>query len=163
MTAKGHILLALLLSSPISMNIQHPEVFISALTLGAVFPDIDEPESSVGRKAPMISFVIKKIFGHRGFTHRLFVPYALFVAALFLGGISKIAMFGFALGYFLHTIGDMMTKSGIESYFWPFWQNRAIYLLPASLRFKTGSIIEMLLITLLALADAVIYSKFVWA
>ncbi len=160
MTAKGHILLALALAAPISYNINHTEVFLSALTLGAIFPDIDEPESSIGHKVIILPHIIKRVFGHRGFTHRFIIPYLLFMSSLAFAGATQIAVFGFAFGYLAHTVGDMLTKSGIDNYFWPMRTGK-IALLPLSLRFKTGGMVEYILIGCLALLNVVLYYRFI--
>ena len=46
-----------------------PELALAAL--GSLLPDIDEPQSLLGRKLGFIAWPIKLVFGHRGFTHSL--------------------------------------------------------------------------------------------
>jgi len=52
-------------------------VVLAAAVFGSLLPDIDHPESFLGRRAPVVSDAVGLVFGHRGFTHSL----------LFLGGV----------------------------------------------------------------------------
>lgn len=107
---------------------------LAGVLAGSVLPDIDEPQSYIGRKTSVkmgnkrigVSSIIKGIFGHRGFTHSLlatlivFIPYLLLLkhslslkeTSLFLTfGINLLMGLGF--GYLFHIIGDMFSKSGV--------------------------------------------------
>ena len=110
------------------------------IVAGSVFPDIDEPQSYIGRKTSVevfntrigLSSVIKGIFGHRGFTHSLlatlfvFIPYFLMLGytsqldqmGLIERFITQILM-GLGFGYLFHILGDMFSKSGVPL-FMPF-------------------------------------------
>ena len=50
---------------------QNLALFYGAVGIGTLLPDIDEPQSIIGKKTMGISNFIKFIFGHRGFTHSL--------------------------------------------------------------------------------------------
>ncbi|AII14806.1 predicted membrane-bound metal-dependent hydrolase (DUF457 domain) [Campylobacter iguaniorum] len=123
--------------------------FIAAISIGALFPDIDEPQSKIGQKFTAVSNLIKTLFGHRGVTHFFIVPAIL--AVLFLiflpANSTYIALgSGFILGYTLHIVGDAFTKSGIQNAFWPFFKNKAFGMLPKEFRFYTNSTVELKLV-----------------
>lgn len=118
-------------------------LFLSGVALGALLPDIDEPQSRIGKATPFVSHAFKALFGHRGATHTLLFPLALGVGLYFLFAAfswNLAALFGLVAGCYLHIIGDMLTKSGCPIYL-PFSsKNKA--LLPYRLRFRTGGIID---------------------
>lgn len=99
-------------------------VFLFACLFGSVFLDIDHPNSFIGRRMKVTSFVVHHTLGHRGFTHSLlFVFGASFFSYLLLlivfshvGSFLFVAhsfSFGFFLGMVSHLLLDMMTKSGV--------------------------------------------------
>lgn len=102
-------------------------LFVGILA-GSLLPDIDEPQSYVGRRTSVqvmnkrvgLSSVIKSIFGHRGFTHSLlatlfvFIPY--FFSLQYSGDFhvfAQTASMGLGFGYLFHILGDMLSKSGV--------------------------------------------------
>ena len=137
-------------------------IFYGAVTLGALLPDIDEPNSTIGRKTIGISNAIKTLCGHRGLTHSIaFIALVslLSLLACALGGdilreIPLIASyvevanlqgdnieifaFGLVLGCIFHLIGDMLTISGVPLLL-PF-STKPYHIFPPFLRFKTGSV-----------------------
>lgn len=109
--------------------------FTCGLLLGSVLPDIDEPNSLIGRKTSIrvkkskkeikrdkkkgkegefkrvgISTVINKLFGHRGFTHSL--PAVMLLSLLLLLSHHSFVV-GVIWGYFLHIAGDFFSKTGV--------------------------------------------------
>lgn len=128
------------------LSLEDSILFYGAVSLGALLPDIDEPQSLIGRKTLGISNFIKFFFGHRGFTHSL-----LFVALLSIvlaalshfGILPLVVCVGLALGCLLHLVGDMMTPSGVPLLM-PFSLNNH-HILPQILRFKTGGIFDYLI------------------
>lgn len=95
---------------------------IGVSSLGALVPDIDQPNSTVGRKLKLLSVSLNKVFGHRGLLH-----YPLFLL-LIIGilhflypyvntqyqYIYKILSIGFSAGYISHIILDMFNSKGIK-------------------------------------------------
>jgi inner membrane protein len=61
----------------------------------------------------------------------------------------KIILMGLAIGIFSHDIGDMLTKGGIRGFFFPFFRNKTIGLLPKVFRFYTGTLTEYLVISVI--------------
>lgn len=155
MTFKSHITLGVIggltlgYFTPIGEIKNYYQVLMPLVALGSVMPDIDEPRSFIGRKLPIISHIISLTFTHRGFTHFLICPLLIsIIGGLFLDE-ARFYVYALCFGMFMHQIGDMLTKSGIPYYFFPF-KGRAV-LLPKALRFYTGGAIEkIILITILA-------------
>lgn len=94
-----------------------------AAGIGGLLPDLDHPESVLGRRLPLISIPLAKVFGHRGMTHSL-LAVAIMLSALV--AITTIYQWGFVawlvppliVGYLSHILGDSMTPSGVPL-FWP--------------------------------------------
>lgn len=154
MLAKSHLSLGLIggiLVYPISkaFGIEKEEyvgLILPIILLGSIFPDIDEPRSFIGRRFPLISRIVSLSFSHRGFTHFLAFPLIFLIAGILVNNQSiSPHLFAFGYGILLHQIGDMMTISGIPYYFFPLSTKKAV-LLPQALRFKTGSIVENIIL-----------------
>lgn len=118
--------------------------------LGGLLPDIDHPQSTLGRRIPFISIPIAKVFGHRGITHSLLAVIGV-AALLMFYGVPLIGM-GAAgilapvcIGYLSHLVGDMLTPSGVPL-LWPVKKNYSIGL------FRTGSPVETVVVTALTMA-----------
>ncbi|TLD85708.1 metal-dependent hydrolase [Helicobacter sp. MIT 05-5294] len=150
-------------------------IFYGAVALGSLLPDIDEPNSLLGKKTLGISNLIKSIFGHRGFTHSLsfivllgiLLPLLSLLGEKFWNQIPLIVEFskafgsvlgaqnleffgiGLLLGCVFHLIGDMMTLSGVPLLL-PF-KAQNYHITPPFMRFRTGGIPDKL-ITALSLA-----------
>lgn len=129
-------------ASMIAVDALLPEMSIPLATatiaggiLGSLFPDIDEPNSLIGKKIRILSKGIKSVFGHRGIIHTPI--FAFLLSLLFYFGISyvaynipfettqlfKIFHFSFTIGYMSHIVLDMMTPFGIMA-FYPFTKRR---------------------------------------
>lgn len=88
---------------------------------GGLLPDIDHPESTIGRRLKPISYVVNTVFGHRGFTHTIFSLILLSYLLFIISGWIPVSIKGFALamftgiiiGYSSHLLLDMLTVSGI--------------------------------------------------
>lgn len=103
-------------------------LYIYALSFGSVFPDIDQPQSYLGKRVPFISHQINSKFHHRGFTHSLLFIYIIVFLFLFLSIVLKLFYspiyisfsiyiftieFGFILGCVSHIFFDMFNCSGV--------------------------------------------------
>lgn len=156
MTAKGHLALAttstlsfFYVNEKVMANLPYFEFFMLAVLIGTLFPDIDESESYIGNKLKVVSIVMSSLFKHRTFTHYLIFPLFLILMVFYIDNeFNKVTLLGFAIGILLHDVGDMLTKGGIKGFFWPFFPNTRIALLPYFLRFKTFSIEEYVLVYL---------------
>lgn len=166
MTAKGHLLLALpfAIAGANLFGLKDLEFvgFIGAVLAGSLFPDIDEPGSFIGRRLWFFAWPIKIIgkfipmFKHRAATHYLIVPLLLAITS---AGLQNLSLGAFALGWFAHTIGDMLTVSGIKGYLYPLFPNTRIRLLPEHVALKTGGFYEQLVIVGLTALNVFLYSS----
>lgn len=129
-------------------------LFAVGVLLGSVFPDIDEPGSYIGRKFPLFSNTLSLFIKHRGITHTLLVLLFYVMVYYFLSftigfsgrvlGLMDDVFAGFIIGNIGHILGDMTTKSGV-SLFYPLTKKN-IGILPKSLRYYTGSPVEVFLV-----------------
>lgn len=117
---------------------------IAAVGLGALLPDIDEPNSFIGQRTRGVSDLIHALFDHRGMTHSL-VGIA-FTSILMLLLVST-TIFSFTtalcviLGYCLHIIEDSFSVSGVK-WLLPFSKKRyqsGFHILA----YRTGGLAEM--------------------
>jgi inner membrane protein len=104
------------------------------VAIGSLLPDIDHPQSFIGRRSFGLATLINKWFGHRGATHTL-------LSSLLIGGVSFFILpanwaVGLSLGYISHILGDFFSKSGVPL-LKPFKDKK--YKLPL---YKTGSLSE---------------------
>ncbi|MFJ8531234.1 metal-dependent hydrolase [Bacillus sp. NPDC094106] len=89
--------------------------------IGSLLPDIDHPNSKVGKKLKLLSWGINKVFGHRGLTHTLLftmlLSILLFFCTTFFNGYLQVMysqfVIGVTVGYLSHLLLDSMTKSGV--------------------------------------------------
>jgi len=149
MTFKGHISLAIL---PLAIYYQdnifqtNNLIILGFVLLGAILPDIDEPNSYIGRKIPFISILLKDMFNieHRTITHTIFIPLMIAIIAFSINNEFLLAL---SFGILMHDVGDMLTKGGVPI-FYPFIKTN-IRLLPKKITFYTASPVEYLLIILI--------------
>lgn len=110
-----------------------------AAVAGSLLPDIDHPQSFVGRRLWLISRPLSRIIGHRGLTHSLLALAGgtwLLLKGLHLNVYMVQAL---ALGYLSHLAGDWLTPSGIPL-LWP-WRRRFV----SPMSFACGGQMEILL------------------
>jgi len=136
------------LSTYLSQNIKALPIILFGLTFGALFPDIDEPGSSISRKfiiAQIVSLLLILIgTKHRGFTHKFFFGVLFLAIAIYtkdyINSDITLGLFAFTFGIFAHHLGDMMVgggknKGGIYNYFSPLYSpNTTVKFLPYFLR-----------------------------
>lgn len=87
--------------------------------VGVLLPDIDYPESTIGKRVKYLSYPIYMLFGHRKLTHS-----ALFVGGMFWLGLEydNMLICYLAVGAGLHLVGDYLTPEGVPILF-PFGRN----------------------------------------
>ena len=96
---------------PTSHSLQHGDSIadlpaVGCVILGSLLPDVDSPNSSLGRIVPFVSIPLERRYGHRTITHSLLALFALAALAvpllfswtacyvgLLLGFLSLIAIF----------------------------------------------------------------------
>lgn len=136
----------------VNFNLDHKILFFTAILLGSIFVDIDEPRSFIGRKLKLLSWPIKWMFGHRGIFHSMFM--ALLLSALIYHFLEEYSGIGFFVGYLGHIIADGITLSGVKI-FYP--------LSKVSLKgfIRTGGMLEKLLFFVLLIVTIWTVIKFV--
>ena len=109
--------------------------------IGALLPDIDLPQSTVGRRVILLSKPINLIFGHRGAFHSVVACVACYGLFSIIDDVVALAV---TFGYVSHLVGDMATKAG-TNLIWPITKTR--YRLP--ILFARNSLFEYLSTALL--------------
>lgn len=85
--------------------------YLTGLALGSLAPDVDEPNSWIGKRTLGVSHAIKALFGHRGVTHYP-LTWSVLTTGLLLVFPGQFSV-GFSIGYAAHLLGDFLSKSGI--------------------------------------------------
>lgn len=112
MQYKTHLITTFALATPTAYMTGNLDLLgACGLALGTLLPDIDEPNSFIGRRIPIIPNLFKKILGHRGMTHTLFATLLfVYLAIEFPNGFTEML----ALGYLLHIIEDTFSVTGTQ-------------------------------------------------
>jgi len=143
MTAPTHIAFGLLTAAgafALGGDSLHGDLPIGGyVVLGSLLPDIDTPNSAIGRAVPFVSGPIERRWGHRTVTHSLLALSALAVLALPLFFYRRACFGALLIGYGSHLAADCATKSGLPL----FYPNPAVCVFPGSsrLRVRTGSLL----------------------
>lgn len=104
-----------ILSSKLTLNPINSLLCVSCCVLGSLLPDIDTPNSYIGRRFKLISYPIYKSFGHRTITHSLLLWTLLLIfSPMFHQGLTYgvfcISLYG---GVFSHIILDLVSPIGV--------------------------------------------------
>ena len=83
-------------------------LFVVFILFGAVFPDVDHPDSKIGRLVRPVAV----LFEHRGFFHSFFAM-AIFAVVLYVLSSEMLYPIAFLLGYSSHILLDSLTIQGI--------------------------------------------------
>jgi inner membrane protein len=97
-----------------------PSAWILSVMVGGLLPDIDEPESAIGRRCWWLAWPLKRLVGHRTLTHSL-------LGVLLLGAVTGLVIWhqgwswyipaGLMLGMLIHCVLDAI--SGSVMFWWP--------------------------------------------
>lgn len=114
---RGYTHLAFAFAAASSIQVlTHKDVLslpVAVAGISALLPDIDHPESLLGRKIKPISWLINKLLGHRTITHSLDFALGLCLVVLLSSNFSYWAWM-FVLGYISHLLLDSLTRTGIK-------------------------------------------------
>ena len=88
---------------------ENPLFFSFIIILASALPDIDHPNSKLGRKLRPISY----LFEHRGFFHSFFAL-SIFTFIFYLLSNQFIYSLAFLVGYSSHLLLDSLTIAGIS-------------------------------------------------
>ena len=114
---------------------------VGLAALGAMLPDLDHPQSWIGRRARIVSRPLAAVAGHRGFTHSL-LAVILCVVVLRDHGVPRAIAAPLVVGYLSHLAADLLTPAGLRLA----WPARGSWALPIC---RTGSPAEPLVVALL--------------
>jgi len=106
MTAPTHV--AFSLSTALLLGAEGPHV-LGLAAGGALLPDIDHPQSAIGRVFFFFSIPLNKYFGHRGFIHSII----LWLPLTILGYFFFEPMLYLGLGALSHCLIDCLNISGV--------------------------------------------------
>jgi inner membrane protein len=145
MMAKSHVVVGLaawIAAAPLLHLSPVDPVYLALTVAGSLLPDIDHPNSWVGRRSRPISTAIAASFGHRGLTHSAVAVVGL-VALLLHAGYRQGTVSALAVGYLSHLAADMLTPRGLRLA----WPLRRSWGLPLC---RTGSPMEATIVIALA-------------
>jgi inner membrane protein len=116
MMAKSHVIVGLaawVAAAPVLHLSPVDPIYLGLAVCGSLLPDIDHPQSWVGRRSKPVSTAIAAILGHRGITHSAVAVVGL-VALLAHAGSRRGAVSALAIGYLSHLAADLLTPRGLR-------------------------------------------------
>lgn len=121
----------------------HTDVKTAAVSAGvagvaALLPDIDSPDSKIGRLVPVIPRLFKTVVGHRGAMHSAAgAVIALLLAVALLGWRTHVPKLHdlILVGYLSHLVMDSFNPQGVP-WLWPYRKHFGLPLV------QTGSLVE---------------------
>ena len=116
MMARSHVAVGLaswIVAAPLLHASPLDPVELGLAVAGALLPDIDHPQSWVGRRSRPVSTLVSRVLGHRGVTHSALAVVAL-VALLMHRGYSHDITAALAVGYLSHLAADLLTPRGLR-------------------------------------------------
>ena len=137
MTAPTHIAIAV--ACGMLMGAGKPQ--LAVLAAGAIMPDLDHPQSFVGRVFFPISNPLNQWLGHRGAFHSFWL-WGLVCAC----GVFWTPAFLVGVGGLLHILADCATVSGVRG-FAP-WSKKLFVMFRRAWRIKSGSPHEIVVLIL---------------
>ena len=149
MMYKTHLSFALLVSLVMYQLLNLSPFLIVFVLASSFIPDLDHTNSKIGRKFSTSSFIINKIFSHRGFFHSILLPLIMYFIFAFILDRKDLALAIF-LGISSHLFLDLLTKEGI-SLFAPFSDKRIKGFIKTNSFSEKVFFIIILLIVLLSL------------
>lgn len=112
----------------------------AAAAIASILPDIDHPNSYIGKRALLLSETVYSAVGHRTLTHSLVGLVAAGVLSLFIEASTGLSVtIPFIVGHASHILSDMLNDAGV-ALLYP--SPRRYHLLPESFRIRTSSAAE---------------------
>jgi inner membrane protein len=147
MTAPTHIVAGISAMSFVAILVPAYKLSLTHIIVGsiaALLPDVDNPQSFIGRLLFFISHPIDRKYGHRTITHSL-------LATFIVGGVTYLSLYivsrsltqyaaitaTVVIAYFSHIFFDGTTKQGVQIYYPA--QLWGVFPARASWRIRTGS------------------------
>lgn len=134
-------------------DITNPFLYFFIVIMSSMIADIDIPQSKIGRKAGVVSWLIEKLFGHRGVLHSLYPVVVIYILFFWVFEWHLIGL-GVIVGYLSHIFIDLFNKEGIVL-LPPFRWSRVRGFI------TSGGIVDYVLFILLIVADIIIMGWYV--
>lgn len=153
MEYKTHIVTTLVVGLPLmASNGQTDLLNIGMVALGSLLPDIDHPQSFLGKRNKIASGITNKTFGHRKATHSLLAIVVIYwlmaiVASHYLTSRGSLTPFWLTFGYLCHLLEDSFSQEGVN-WLWP-KKKRTKHNFGQIVHYKTGSLAEYLVFGLM--------------
>lgn len=141
MTGPTHIAIAL--SCGVVAGAGKPA--LALLAGGAILPDLDHPQSFIGRVFFPLSLPLNRLCGHRGAFHSFWLWGALLLLGYFLWQPLAII----CTGAILHIFADCATVSGVRAL--APWSEKLFVVFRRSWRIKSGAPAEIAVLTVFGL------------
>lgn len=123
MTAKVHAAAGALAGALAGRVLGAPLAGLALGALAGLLPDLDHPESALGRRLWPLSAALNAFLGHRGFTHTVwfalllaFLPGALLPLAGAGWRWAVLASLAALAGALSHVLLDACTRSGVQPF-----------------------------------------------
>ncbi len=146
MTAPTHASFGILSLLSIGALIGRPATLpaVAMVTIGALLPDIDTAQSTIGKSLYPLSRWLERRLGHRGAVHSLCALLMLGLIAAPLIGFNRFWWFALLVGYFSHLLLDTLNKEGVPL----FYPSRVRAVMPKARRWRiaVGSKAEIVLL-----------------
>lgn len=148
MKYRTHLTTTLVVGLPLMASVNEVSLFnVCVLGIGSLLPDIDHPNSFLGKRNKIASGITSKTLGHRGGTHSLLGGLLIFWLCSFIQfrylsnqGINM--TFWLLFGFLAHLLEDSFSKEGIH-WLWPYKKRRSGEKL---IYYTTGGISEYLIL-----------------
>ncbi len=141
MMAKSHVVIGLatwVVAAPFLHLPAADPTCLGLAVAGSLLPDVDHPNSWLGRRVRPVSTALASTLGHRGLTHSAVAVVGL-IAVLLQAGYRQSDVSALAVGYLSHLAADMLTPQGLRLA----WPLRRIWRLPLC---RTGSPAEPIIV-----------------
>ncbi len=116
MMARSHVVVGIaawIATAPIlHVPVLNP-ICLGLVVVGSLLPDIDHPQSWVGRRTRPVSTAIALALGHRGITHSAIAVVGM-TMLLAHAGYRRGLVAAVAIGYLSHLAADMLTPRGLR-------------------------------------------------
>ncbi|WP_275112892.1 metal-dependent hydrolase [Rhodopila globiformis] len=139
--AKSHVIIGVatwFAAAPMLNLPPTDSMYLGLAVVGSLLPDVDHPQSWVGRRTRPVSTALAATLGHRGVTHSALALFGLMALLLHMGNRQG-AVSALAVGYLSHMAADMLTPRGLRLA----WPLRKTWGIPLC---RTGSPAETLIV-----------------
>ncbi|AYF92665.1 metal-dependent hydrolase [Apilactobacillus bombintestini] len=162
---------AILLGCAIAIHQPLPAIVTEAVGvwLGCQLPDIDQKQTRVNKRGGLFTRILT-LWGHRTWSHSIWIPIMLLICALYLSSLSfshgisvngtyvmEYLYYSIVLGYFLHEVEDSFSIEGIR-WFYPLGDTRIVRK-KGLLKYKVGGTKEQII---LIVATLLIITEIIW-